>query len=124
MNKLKEKLNLKKDDDQLYGDLLATKLPRLSSLNKLLAKHEIDNITFKFMLHNEEDQQVNVQTAARDQFTGHLPTTSTLIQANSPVYQQYQQQTIPSKQFPSINCFQTQQESNTNQNSASTNHAK
>ena len=92
MNKLKEKLNLKKDDDQLYGDLLATKLPRLSSLNKLLAKHEIDNITFKFMLHNEEDQQVNVQTAARDQFTGHLPTTSTLIQANSPVYQQYQQQ--------------------------------
>ena len=31
MNKLKEKLNSKKDDDQLYGDLLATKLRRLSS---------------------------------------------------------------------------------------------
>ena len=26
MNKLKEKLNSKKDDDQLYGDLLANKL--------------------------------------------------------------------------------------------------
>ena len=35
----------------------------------------------------------------------------------SPVYHQpYQQQTIPSRQFPNINCFQTQQESNMNQN--------
>ena len=37
MNKLKEKLNSKKDGDQLYGDLLATKLRRLSSSSKLCA---------------------------------------------------------------------------------------
>ena len=46
MNKLKEKLNTEKDDDQLYGDLLATKLRRISSSGKLHAKHEIDNIMF------------------------------------------------------------------------------
>ena len=40
MNKLKEQLNSKKDDDQLYGDLLATKLWRLSSSSKLRTKHE------------------------------------------------------------------------------------
>ena len=66
MNKLKEKLHSKKDDDQLYGDLLATKLRRLSSSCKLRAKHEIHNIMFKYMLKNEEDQQANVQAAARD----------------------------------------------------------
>ena len=66
MNKLKEKLYSKKDDDQLYGDLFATKLRRLSSPSKLRAKHQIGNIMFKYMLKNEEDQQANVQAAARD----------------------------------------------------------
>ena len=56
MNKLKEKLNSKKDDDQLYGDLLANKLRWLWSSSKLRAKHEIDNVVFKYMLLNEEDQ--------------------------------------------------------------------
>ena len=56
MNKLKEKLNSKKDDDQLYGDLLANKLRWLRSSSKLRAKHEIDNVMFKYMLLNEEDQ--------------------------------------------------------------------
>ena len=122
MNKLKEKLNSKKDDDQLYGDLLATKLRRLLNSRKLRAKHEINNIMFKYMLQNEEDQQTNVLAAARDQFTSPPPTPSTSIQANSPAYHQpyqqpsYQQQAIPSRQFPNINCFQTQQESNVNQN--------
>ena len=64
MNKLKEKLNTKKDDDQLYGDLLPTKLRRLSRSSKLRAKHEIDNIMFKYMLQSVEDQKVNVQVAA------------------------------------------------------------
>ena len=74
------------------------------------------------MLQNEEDQQANVQTAARDQFTSPPSTPSTPIQANSPAYHQpyqqllYQQQAIPSIQFPNINCFQTQQESHVNQN--------
>ena len=121
MNKLKEKLNSKKDGDQLYGDLLATKLRRLSSSSKLCAKHEIDNIMFKYMLQNEEDQQENVQAIARDQFTSPRPTPSTPIQADSPVYHRpyqqpsYQQQTIRSRQFLNINSFQTQQESNVNQ---------
>ena len=60
MNKLKEKLNSKKDYDQLYGDLLASKLRRLSSSSKLRTKHEIGNIMFKHMLQNEEDQQTNM----------------------------------------------------------------
>ena len=108
MNKLKEKLNSKKDDDQLYGDLLATKLRRLSSSSNLRAKHEVDNIMFKYMLQNEEDQQANVQAGARDQFTSPPSSTSTLIQANSPVYHQpyhqpsYQQQAIPSRLYTVI----------------------
>ena len=86
MNKSKEKLNSNKVDDQLYSDLLATKLWSLSSSSKLHAKHEVDNIMFKYMLDNEEDQQANVQAAARDQFTSSPPTPSTPIQANSSVY--------------------------------------
>ena len=122
MNKLKEKLNSKKDDDQLYGDLLATKLRRLSSSSNLRAKHEVDNIMFKYMLQNEEDQQANVQAAARDQFTSPPPSTSTPIQANSPVYHQpyhqpsYQQQAIPSRLYTVISTVFKQQESNVNQN--------
>ena len=107
MNKLKEKLNSKKDDDQLYGDLLPTKLRRLSRSSKLRAKHEIDNIVFKYMLQNEEDQQANVQAAARDQFTSPPPTPSTPIQANNPIYHQpsYQQQAIPSRQISKYQLF-------------------
>ena len=51
MNKLKERLN--SNDDQLYSDLLATKLWRLSSSSKLPSKHETDNIMFKYILQNE-----------------------------------------------------------------------
>ena len=72
-----KKLNSKEDDDQLYGDLLATNLQRLSSSSKLCAKHEIDNIMFKYMLQSEEVQQANVQATARDQFTSPPPTQST-----------------------------------------------
>ena len=92
------------------------------SSSKLRAKHEIDNIMFKYMLQNEENQQTNVQAPARDQFTSPQPTPLAPIQANSPVYHQpyqqplYQEQEILSRQFPNINCFQTQQESNVNLN--------
>ena len=61
MNKLNEQLNSKKDDNQLYGEMLATKLRILSSSNKLHAKHEIDNIMFKYKLRNEEDQHANAK---------------------------------------------------------------
>ena len=63
------------------------------------------------MLQNEEDQQANVQAAARDHFTSPPPTPSALIQANSAVYHRpyqqtsYQQQAILPRQFPNINCF-------------------
>ena len=46
------------------------------------------------MRQNEEDQQANVQAAARDQFTSPPPTPSTPIQVNSSVYHQ------PYQQFP------------------------
>lgn len=48
MLKLKEKLGTKKDEDQLYGKLLAAKLRKLTKLSKLKAKHEIDNLVFKY----------------------------------------------------------------------------
>ena len=76
---------------------------------------------FKYILQNEGDQQVNVQAAARDQFTSPPATPLTPIQANSLVYHQsYQQQAIPSRQFPNISYFQTQQESDVNQNTTFT----
>ena len=50
-DRLSSKKNDTKDEDQLYGDLLATKLRKLS---KLKAKHEIDNVMFKYQLENEE----------------------------------------------------------------------
>ena len=101
MNKLKEKLNSKKNDGPLYGDLFAIKLQRLSNSSKLRTKHEIGNIIFKYMLQNEEDHQTNVEAAARDQFTSPSQAPSKPIQANSPVYHQpyqqplHQQQAIP-----------------------------
>ena len=54
MVKLKEKLNSKKDEDGLYGDLLATKLRSLSKINKLKSNHEIDNIMFRFQLQQDK----------------------------------------------------------------------
>ena len=56
-------------------------------------------------------QEINLQVLRQP------PTTSTPIPANSSLYHQpyqqpsYQQQAIPSRQFPNINFFQTQQES-------------
>ena len=58
MVKLKEKLNSKKDEDKLYGDLLATKLTSLSKINKLKAKHKIDNIMFTFQLQQDEESNL------------------------------------------------------------------
>ena len=41
---------------------------------------------FKYTLQNEADQQVNVQAAARDQYTSPPATPLTPIQANSLLY--------------------------------------
>ena len=56
MYKIRDKLNSDsntKDDDQLYCDLLATKLRKLTRISKLKAKHEIDNLMFKYQLEDE-----------------------------------------------------------------------
>ena len=78
--KLKEKLNSKKDEDKLYGDLLATKLRSLSEINKLKAKHKIDNIMFTFQLQQDEEsnlppnhqRKINVQVNLSEALHQHL----------------------------------------------------
>ena len=59
MSTLKERLEAKKDEDQLYADLLAAKLKKLTKLNKVRAKHETDNLMFKYELQGEEIAQQN-----------------------------------------------------------------
>ena len=54
MPTLKARLEAKKDEDQLYTDLLAAKLRKLAKLNKLRAKHEIDDLMFKYELQAKE----------------------------------------------------------------------
>ena len=56
---IKDRLSSKKDEDQLFGELLATKLRKLSKLSKLKAKHEIDGIMFRYQLQDEESLQPN-----------------------------------------------------------------
>ena len=63
MKKLGEKLEhpqepKQKDDDTLYGELLTAKLEKLSGLNKLRAKYEIDNLMFKYMIAHEEESEI------------------------------------------------------------------
>ena len=61
MSTLKARLEAKKDEDQLHADLLAAKLRKLTKLNKLRAKHEIDNLMFKYELQDEEIAHQNNQ---------------------------------------------------------------
>lgn len=59
MKKLGERLSnmpAKRDDDTLYGELLASNLKKLSEINKLQVKHEIDNIVFRYLLKEQEKQ--------------------------------------------------------------------
>ena len=76
MAKLKERLGSKKDEDQLYGDLLATKLRKLSKLSKIKAKHEIDNVMFKYEVADEEMTQA-AQNRPRPQDVDTSPSQST-----------------------------------------------
>ena len=59
MTTLKARVEAKKYEDQLYADLLAAKLRELTKLNRLKAKHEIDNLMFKYELQDEEIAQQN-----------------------------------------------------------------
>ena len=91
MVKLKEKLNSKKDEDKLYGDLLATKLRSLSKINKLKAKHKIDNIMFTFQLQQDEESNLPPNQQTQNQCASEFirsppPTPQTSVEASSPVY--------------------------------------
>ena len=100
MYKLRDRLssNNEKDDDQLYGDLLATKLRKLSKINKLKAKHQIDNIMFQFQLEDEENAIPTYQSQLQSPPATPLAT----IETSSPVYQP---KTQP-QSLPGINSFQ------------------
>ena len=54
---MKARIEPKNDDDQLYTDLLAAELRKLTKLNKIRAKHKIDNLMFKYELQDEEIAQ-------------------------------------------------------------------
>ena len=59
MRQLEKRLSapaVEKDDDRLYGDLLTVNLRKLSSDNKLLAKHDIDNVMFRYLLAQRQQE--------------------------------------------------------------------
>lgn len=98
MKKLREKLseNGKKDDDTLYSELLSTKLRKLSVANKLRAKHDIDNLMFKYLL--QEESLMIDQSSKRNTVVGS-PT------PGSPVFEPYYQEKSPPTCLPSISTF-------------------
>ena len=59
MSTLKARIEAKKDEDQLYADLLTAKLRKLTKLSKLRTKHEIDNLISKYELQDVEIAQPN-----------------------------------------------------------------
>ena len=91
MSTLKARLEAKKDEDQLYADLLAAKQRKLTKLNKLRAKHEIDNLMFKYELQDEEiaqqNQPVHDPYKIEQQSPNTPPVTPLSAFASSPVYQ-------------------------------------
>ena len=75
---------------RLYGDLLTTKLKNLSKINKLKAKHELNNIMFRFQL--QPDEEINLspnhqnQNHCASEFTKSPPRTpGTTVETSSPV---------------------------------------
>ena len=86
MVKLKEKLNSKKDEDGLYGDLLATKLRSLSKINKLKSNHEIDNIIFRFQFQQDKESNLPPNYQTQNQWASEFirsppPTSQTPVEA-------------------------------------------
>ena len=99
MLQLKERISSKKDEDDLYGQLLAAKLKRMSRINRLKAKHEIDNLMFKFQLE-EEGKENNIPLTL--QHTSSQP----IFEASSPIYQP-QNQIMSPKALPDISHFRS-----------------
>ena len=90
MVKLQERLNTKKDEDRLYGNLLATKLRSYSKINKLKAKLEINNIMFRFQLQQDEESNLPPNHKMQNQCASEFirsppPTPRTPVEVSSPV---------------------------------------
>ena len=62
-----------KDDEALYGELLASNLRKLDKDNQLLAKHDIDNVIFRY-LYAQRQQEKTVQRVAEPVTPTHGPT--------------------------------------------------
>ena len=104
--KLKEKLNSKKDECKLYGDLR-----NFSKIKKLKAKNQIDNIMFRFQLQQDEESNLppnhQTQNQCANEFVRSPPQTSTPVEASSPVYNlQHQSADLT---LPDISSFQNLQ---------------
>ena len=79
MVKLKEKLNSRKDEEGL------------STINKLEAKHETDNIMFKFQLQQDEENSLSPNHQMQNRCASEFirsppPTPRTPVEASSPIY--------------------------------------
>ena len=55
--------SVEKDEDTLYGELMAANLRKLSVDNKLMAKHKIDTIIFRYT-YAQYRQEMAVQQAS------------------------------------------------------------
>lgn len=104
--KLKEKLNSKKDECKLYGDLRD-----FSKIKRLKAKNQIDNIMFRFQLQQDEESNLppnhQTQNSCANKFFRNPPPTSTPVEASSPVYNlQHQSADLA---LPDISSFQNLQ---------------
>lgn len=104
--KLKEKLNSKKDECKLYGDLRD-----FSKIKRLKAKNQIDNIMFRFQLQQDEESNLppnhQTQNPCANKFVRSPPPTSTPVEASSPVYNlQHQSADLA---LPDISSFQNLQ---------------
>ena len=91
MSTLKARLEAKKVENQLYADLLAAKLRKLTKLNKLRAKHEIDNLMLKYELQEveiaQQNQPVHDPYQIEQQSPNTPPVTPLFPFASSSVYQ-------------------------------------
>ena len=106
MKKLGERLSEKsvqKDDDSLYGELLSTKLRKLSAVNKLRVKNEIDNIMFNYLLQEERSVTSSQSNQSNSVLDSRTPNSSD--KTSSPVYAPYHQQKSRQSTLPAINAI-------------------
>ena len=86
---------------------------KLSTVNKLRAKHEIDNILFNYLLQEESHQERQLNST----FVSPPPTPTPIMDAGSPVFPP-SQISHQSSNLPSISTFQNKVYHNLNQTGA------